>query len=193
MEETIQKKIRLALSCFIVPNSIRKIGYCTISDVGGTHIWDMNLSEMERLSHFRFTPIRGARYIEVWIHNPAEGSNSNWTDHGIPQEYLHLFDYDQNERYAHAPNLLPMKFLLNKKEGDEVTLRDDHRALITLKFEQLPYRYSRFGKFEEVVDKLLKKYNDEEEDSWHKMNGEFIPMNGKNGNWPWAMDYVEKD
>ena len=82
----INMKQEIQLSCFVVPNSIRKLGYVTLSNVNGTHIWDKDVDELERMSKFGVWPVRGARYIQVWIHCPAEGENSNWTDHGIPEQ-----------------------------------------------------------------------------------------------------------
>ena len=189
----INMKQEIQLSCFVVPNPIQKLGYVTISNVNGTHIWDKDVDELERMSKFGVWPVRGARYIQVWIHCPAEGENSNWTDHGIPEQYKNMFGYHNADRFAYAPSVLPMKYLMKFKEGETTTLFENDNCIVTLKFEQLPYRYGRFGRFEEVVEKLVQAFSDEEEDAFHKKMGEVIPVSGSHARYSWAMSYTNQN
>ena len=189
----INMKQEIKLSCFIVPNSIRKLGYVTISNVNGTHLWDKDIDELYRVFSFHVEPVRGAKYVQVWIHCPEEGENSNWTDHGIPEQYRLVFGYNKNDRFAYAPSVLPVKYLMKFKEGEITTLFENDDYIVTLKFEQLPYRYGRFGRFEEVVEKLINTFNEEEEDKFHKKMGEVIPVSGSNARYTWAMSYTDQN
>lgn len=176
----------IKLSCFIVPNSIKKLGYVTISNVNGTHIWDKDIYELNRISRFGIEPVRGARYIQVWIRCPEEGVESNWTDHGIPEQYKTVFGYYKESKFAFAPSVLPVNYLMQFREGMIATLFERDNHIVTLKFEQLPYRYGRFGRFEDVVKYLLNAFNDEEDDAFHEKRGEVIPVSGRHGHYAWT-------
>ena len=189
MEETIKKTVEL--SCFIVPNAIRKIGYVSVSNYKGTHFSDTDIDELERLNHFNITPIRGEKYVQVWIHRPAEGNDSNWTDHGIPEEFKGIFKYPEDIR-AYAPRVLPLNLLKEKKEGDEMVVAETDEYIVTMKFQQLNYRYQRFGTFETVIEFLITRFSEEEDDAWHEKNHEFIPKSGDLAQWPYSEKYIEK-
>lgn len=191
---------QLDLSFFIVPNSIESVGWVTTSDVGGTHLWDRDLSELIRQDKFIgnvHSVQRGEPCVQVWIHCPAEGTKSNWTDHGIPEEYQDVFGWSEKDAdedwkvRAYAPRSLPMSFLKNFKEGTTIDLKISDDLVVTLTAEQLPYRYGRFGRFEEVLERLKLKYNHDDDMQWHHQHGDVLPKTGKTNQWPYAMEYKD--
>ena len=125
------------LFAFVVPNKIGEFSSLYFKDEAAKRAADWG---------FEVTPDDTA--IQVWIGERNTDSNSNWTDHGIPEEYRNLFTN------KFAPTFLPASMLVNKKEKDSVSLvKGDVKFNIT--FLQKPYRYGRFGSFEEVVRDMI--------------------------------------
>ena len=91
--------------------------------------------------------------ISVWLHQDAIADNV--TDHGYTNEMCDVLRitnyYDQ-----FAPSALPYDIIKNVKEGDILTFKKND-VTINIKFEQLPYRYGRFGKFEDVCHMVYGK------------------------------------
>lgn len=135
----------LVLDCFIVPN--------------GTYILKDNEfncdSFVKTNAAFGIKTEMDDEVFQVWIvpSDPKlQEENNNWTDHGIGSGYDHCF-FGVNC----APSVLPYSLLKDKKEGDEVELESNVGFKYKLRFSQLPYRYSRFGSFDEVVNSLHKR------------------------------------
>lgn len=150
-------------SCFIIPNSPGpcKSFICSADrnfdelkkwcDMNGDIELDMNT-----------TPL-----IQVWWHSNEYFGTDNMYRHGcsVPDTEGHdrRFDID-------TPEYMPLTLLekLGAKEGAVVDIKvpcriskldgsgyDECVAEIKLEFDQLHYRYGRFGSFEEVLKKLL--------------------------------------
>jgi len=93
--------------------------------------------------------------FQVWIFPSNElfyKQNDNWGDHGIPEQWVELFNKEE-----YAPWVLPHSFLKDKKEGDVVELESASGFRYRMRFEQKPWRYGRFGRFEDVVSGLHRK------------------------------------
>ena len=191
------EKKEVRLSVFVVPNGICTLGWCGVSHCFGSHIWDKDHSTLSKLEHFGITPVRGAKYVQVWILDRDGGNDSNWGDHGVPKEYHKLFNFTEVDEdgylRAYAPKYLPYEFLKDRKEGEEIVLTENDEYIIKLKFEQLPYRYRSFGAFEDVIKALNARYDEQAEMNWHKECNEFIPVSGKNAHYDWAEEYKSED
>ena len=106
--------------------------------------------------------------VQVWI--VSEKCN-NWSDtFGGFQLVIgnHQWQEDgdgdvrSKRKNAHVvgyfPNYIPKRLLEDKKEGDivELTCPEYGGIKIELTCKQIGYRYSRFGKFEEVLQRVSK-------------------------------------
>jgi len=125
---------------FIVPNTAPRLGEV--------------LSEFARsaitadLAECGLKP--AGRLVEVWYTSPDCG---NWTDHVWD---LHPeFTGGREDGGVSSPGRLPEHVLWGVKEGDEIVLNFSGKEL-RLTAKQLNYRYRRFGKFEEVFEKLTR-------------------------------------
>lgn len=132
------------LSLFIVPNS------GTRQDVCLNHIKRSNKQRLGWLG----IPIKDDEVLyQVWMHSPEE-SIDNCTDHGYSDRQIKILGLE-NEEYAFAPHYFPANILLNVKEGEVRSYTAPNGAKINIKFEQLPYRYRRFGAIDEVAKRLV--------------------------------------
>ena len=93
-------------------------------------------------------------WIQVWCY---DDENDNLTDHGIPSD--HMLAFIGNDHYEkHAPRAVPYEFVKDMKEGDrKSTFIKNNGDTIEIEWvaEQLGHRYSRFGKFQDVVDAVV--------------------------------------
>lgn len=133
------------LTCFIVPNTpyLLKDNELFVEE------------NIQRNRAFGIETKPGDEVFQVWIAPRNEvfrEQDDNWSDHGIPDQWFELFD---KENYA--PCLLPYSFLKDRKEGESVQLTSSAGFKYRMVFEQLPWRYRRFGRFEEVVGHLHRK------------------------------------
>jgi len=133
------------LTVFIVPN--------------GSYILKENRimkdENIRRNRSFGIETTENDEVMQTWVFPSNElfyKSNDNWTAHGLPDQFVELFN---NEGYA--PGVLPYSFLKDKKEGDVVELTTASGFKYRMRFEQIPWRYGRFGRFEEVVGHLHRK------------------------------------
>jgi len=97
--------------------------------------------------------------VEVWM----TGSGSeNWGSHSFPEPIANVAGegagIDGRWRYL-APHYLPVNVFAGKVEGDCITL-NFYGVQTELVLAQSKYRYRNFGKFEEVLNMLLRKYNE---------------------------------
>ena len=175
---------QIELACFIVPNSNYLCGYGHTTDKG--EFYDADHALMDRCRKFGFPIERNEETVKVWILDRADfrknqdNCDSNWTDHGIPHKYLRAFGYradDENLCYsAYAPSRIPYRFLKNMREGDTIMLPSlDPEYIITMTFEQKPYRYRRFGAFEDVVKALHDRFNRKDAVDWKVEMGYRLP------------------
>lgn len=155
-------------SLFIVPNSLMS---------KESDLWDVPLSpysarlekidfkmRTKELAPFGIKTTLDDTFVQVWIH--CEGSD-NLTDHGFdedqikelfPSKDLHeLIEQDRHYSYSSAPGFLPIHLFEGKKEGDSITLTTEDGVEWSIKLEQLPYRYGHFGRFEDVLARLISK------------------------------------
>lgn len=91
------------------------------------------------------------RLVQIWTHN-ADGDN--WSDHGDPYGR----EFETGLRKDLFPNVFPKAFFEGLKEGDVLGLEmedeDGNIHFQNLVLKQQGYRYERFGKFEEVLEKI---------------------------------------
>ncbi len=153
---------------FIIPNSLQS---------WRSDLWMEPLSKMEdrpakalnfkmrteELRPFGIETKLDDIFVQVWIH--CDGSD-NLTDHGLSDRQIkELFPssgqriVDDPDGCVFAPGFLPVRLLLNKKEGDTITLTTVDGADWEIKLNQLDYRYGHFGRFEEVLETLICKDN----------------------------------
>jgi hypothetical protein len=97
--------------------------------------------------------------VQVWI---ISSKCDNWSDtFGGFQEVIGNDEWEDHEEGKKAlitgyfPNYIPKRLIEGKKEGDKIELTcPEYGVKITLTCRQLKYRYSRFGKFEEVLNQV---------------------------------------
>ncbi len=138
------------LTCFIVPNGSYILKENEIFKMG-SYIDET----VRRNTSFGIKTTPEDEVMQTWIFPSNElfyKSNDNWTDHGLPDQFVELFN---NEGYA--PAVLPYSFLKDRKEGEVVELESASGFRYRMRFEQLPWRYGRYGRFEDVVRNLHKK------------------------------------
>lgn len=133
----------LEFECFIVPNKLVK--------------WEaMPNYFKERLAadlrRFGIEPDDG-RYVQVWVLSESLGLE-NATDHGLDRETCEILGLDANESNCYAPGYLPYSLISELEEGDSIALTTNNNTNIVIEFRQKPYRYGRFGRFEEVLEYL---------------------------------------
>jgi len=85
---------------------------------------------------------------QFWATDRSDRSgNSNLNDHGYVTQEGNLYRF---------PTYIPLSLIRDKQEGDAIRI-NGAQGRFTLQCLQLPYRYSRFGKFEEVLSGLLSR------------------------------------
>ena len=85
---------------------------------------------------------------QFWATDRSDRSgNSNLNDHGYVTQEGNLYRF---------PTYIPVSMIANSKEGDTLRINGD-QGRFTLQCLQKPYRYSRFGRFEEVLQSLLSR------------------------------------
>lgn len=138
----MEKEINLSM--FIVPNQGCRLDQLIIHD------------EERNLSSFGVPFKPNSKCLQVWIHGEGE---DNLTDHGLGDRICDLLGIpnDLKERmYLRAPGMFPVEELEKVQEGDTLTY-NVNGCTVNIKCEQLPYRYGRFGRFEEVVEMISRR------------------------------------
>ena len=83
---------------------------------------------------------------QFWATDRSDRSgNSNLNDHGY---------VDENEDLHRFPTYIPVSLVRDKNEGAILRIYGD-QGTFTLQCLQRPYRYARFGRFEETLKGLL--------------------------------------
>ena len=132
------------LSLFIVPNSGTRQDVC---------LDFIKKSNKERLGWLGIKIADDEILYQVWVHCPEEGLD-NCTDHGYSVRQIKLLGLKEEE-FAYAPHYFPANILLNVKEGEVRSYTAPNGCTINIRFEQLPYRYRRFGTIDEVAKRLV--------------------------------------
>ena len=100
------------------------------------------------------------KFIQVWYVTPGD-SDSNWRDHGID-------GYNELKGYKPISIYLPVSLFRGYKEGDTITVNlpitkntrkasDIDAVKVSLTLKQKDYRYGNFGKFEEVLERIVNR------------------------------------
>lgn len=154
------------IDVFIVPNRVGKISSHWLKSTV------KNIATVVEMNNLEFNP-ESDKIVELWF---TGMDCDSWTDH-----YIHAEDEDGNKVCFRASNIgyLPASIFFNKNEGDTVDItfpatvykvRKDRRTPLTEEeaeysreivvkihatLAQNEYRYSRFGSFEEVLQKVV--------------------------------------
>jgi len=161
------KKITGKASCFIIPNGA---GYCR--EFLGDKLRQRYTEELTKyceLNDIEFNPEED-QLIQVWWHSDEYFDTDNMYRHGCS-----VADSDGNIYSFHidTPEYMPYPLIKDVTEGSRKIIyvpctifskeenrmgRDGHEAVleVDMEFDQLNYRYCRFGNFEDVVKQVLR-------------------------------------
>ena len=114
-------------------------------------------NEMETIFSSHIEHFDNEKFVEIWCMTP-EDAESNWACHGFEEE-------DSKKLSSNWPvvnrfneklmvNRLPYSLLKNKKEGDVITFSFEN-VVFELTCSQLKHRYKTYGKFEEVLERVI--------------------------------------
>lgn len=136
-------------TCFIIPNGADRFKACYSRDDYEVQLKTLGISK----------PDDEEPMFQTWFFSDA---NDNHTCHGWGEELCARFGIGYDPKHPtymeyDAPSRMPYSVLKDVKEGDVKEFTAPSGAKIRVKFEQLPWRYGRHGRFEEVVNNL---YND---------------------------------
>ena len=122
---------------FIIPNALEIFR-------GELNEYDLNWRENIHADLDPDMP-REEAYLQVWCTTPGN-NQSNWGCHP---------SLEGEQR--HFPSHLPISLFKGKKEGDVITFESPTWGHIELRLNCLSYRYRSYGRFEEVLAKLLER------------------------------------
>lgn len=126
---------------FIIPNSASSYSGRDTED-----LWDR--AQEKHMARFGYIPEKGEKFIQIWAVTP-EDEDSNWESHYW--EFAKLTGIE-GDRF---PMYLPYNVIQDLKEGDILELHREDGYVFKIRANQLKYRYRRFGRFEEVLDRLI--------------------------------------
>lgn len=124
--------------------------------------------EYDERSHLFGDNVAGKSYVQIWAHNaPEEGSDSNWTDHGIPSKTLKSIGLTTKDfkmprwREGLFPHRIPSEWLKGISEGGHLYMSYTSDNGKTIYFDmvcqQKDYRYESHGTFDEVLERVIAK------------------------------------
>jgi hypothetical protein len=128
------------VAIFIVPNGLVPVRELR----SGSELAQETLARIE--SFFGLQIADDDWLVQFWATDRSDRSgNSNLNDHGYVDEHgdLHRF-----------PTYIPVSLVRDKNEGAILRIYGD-QGTFTLQCLQRPYRYARFGRFEETLKGLL--------------------------------------
>ena len=129
------------IAIFIVPNRLKPVREMKIVE-----FYRDRLKKIE--AFYGLTLDDNELMVEFWATDRSDRSgNSNLNDHGYVTKGGNLYRF---------PTYIPLSLIRDKQEGDILRI-DGAQGAFTLQCLQKPYRYSRFGKFEEVLSGLLSR------------------------------------
>lgn len=143
--------------CFIIPNAPATKQELFWSEETEEKKEEKFKSFMQKWVHNKIQVPTDSTYIEVWCVTPDK-KGSNWGS-GFEMVSANNWDKDlnseENENLGEQfPKYLPLCLIKDLKEGDKIVFPTKW-GLVELTMRQLAYRYRRFGKFEEVLQKLI--------------------------------------
>jgi hypothetical protein len=145
---------------FIIPNACAKVSEFPSSAKEGM---------IKNLKRFGFSIDDNTILVQVWATGPEV---DNWSCHGwlpefMTEEEINIIGKDISVKKF--PAYLPVSFFKGMKEGQSVIIRikPDEQfkkgLLISLKLNQLEYRYGNLGPFEKVLQRKLDEMQAERE------------------------------
>lgn len=144
-DETETEIFELEANVFVVPNSFRSVD----------DMWEHQKPFFDEYLALNDIVVEEdeKEFVEVWMTND---DSNNIGDHGI------TLTSNKGNKMNFAPgdvvDFIPLHIINHVHEGDTFTFTmPSRRGVIikaTLTAKQLEYRYSRFGKFEDVISRL---------------------------------------
>ena len=159
----MRTKYQLAIDIAIIPNHADAYLHESQSD----GLKDMICRHVEGYNKRFGTQIDPTEQcVQIW-YGSEEDSYQNG---GLPECWNKLFPYEEKEtkrergfvfdKYGNRsdilPHMLPAKLFVGKKEGDRVIIFDSNDVVVYGILNQKNNRYSGFGTFEEVFNKVTK-------------------------------------
>jgi hypothetical protein len=148
---------KINCNIFIVPNSIHTFRNEDVNDsLYGSRVYEQFATSFNYEKEWS-----SEKFVQVWYVTPGS-SDSNWFDHNVD-------GIEGLEHYAPITDRLPVSLFEGKKEGDviltKVVFRKHHfwkdteepktKVLeVALRMNNLGYRYSDRGPFEEAIKGL---------------------------------------
>ena len=133
---------------FIVPNHCSVVNSATDSDRNKHWREKINLQFKNLDLRYNGEVIKmvdGDLPVQIWT--TGMGSE-NWQDHGIPAS-ISIPEVGISPEYF--PGYLPYRVVKDLKEGSTLELTWLKGESLRITAAQLPYRYRRFGRFEEAL------------------------------------------
>ena len=146
---------------FVIPNGLTTINNVIIMD---TKAMMENIFYANGLNKIDY---ENTKFVELWYCTPGH-DNSNWVDHGVEQLFVPISKeefLEGRDDWRVASSLLPVELFTGKKEGDVVTVKLPIRRhtgngsteiswiKASLALAQTKYRYKRFGRFEDLINR----------------------------------------
>lgn len=153
-----ERKIIANIEGFIIPNNVN-----LFKDFMLKEHREPKYKRMLELSGIEKCNLDEQPMVQMWYVGVQELHSDNLADHGFRI-------IDNGTRYSftmNGLNYLPYCFLKDKKEGDIIKVTfpiklytDDESEAnwtleATIKLNQTDYRYRRFGRFEDVLERLV--------------------------------------
>ena len=124
--------------------------------------------EYDERIHLFGDNVAGKPYVQIWAHNaPEEGSDSNWTDHGVPSEVLESIGLTTEDfkmprwRAGLFPHRIPAEWLKGISEGSHLymsyTSDNGKTIFLDMVCQQKGYRYQKYGTFDKVLERVIAK------------------------------------
>jgi hypothetical protein len=148
---------KINCNIFVIPNSV----YTFRNEDANDSLYGSRVYEQFTTSFNYEKEWSSEKFVQVWYVTPGS-SDSNWVDHNVD----HI---EGLEHYAPITDRLPVSLFEGKKEGDvvstKVVFRKHHfwkdtdepetKVLeVALRLNNLGYRYSSYGTFEEAIKGL---------------------------------------
>ena len=146
---------------FVIPNGLRTIKDILCLDVKAQMEQTFYANDLNGLKQDQ------DQFVELWFCTPGN-KDSNWVDHCVDPLHEEISKEDflaGRDQWRVSTSLVPVELFKGHKEGDVVTLKlpiQRHTGKGTLEtawikaslaLAQTKYRYKRFGKFEDLINR----------------------------------------